>query len=163
MHLAEAIRQLHESELALARSFTRIGERHPSDHDVFHQCQMLADQCLTHVGQLEGVAVRYEIDLDHSEPPEVWRNLVATAREVMSKPAADRPSTSLLLLRDLRDLYLSAQECNINWTIVSQGAKAVRDKDLVDLAFLCNSETGTQIKWLLTRIKVAAPQPLATG
>lgn len=163
MHLGKAIAQLHESEIDLARSFREVGERHPADHDVYHLCHQLAKQCLDHASKLEAVAARYDEPLDHSEPSEMWQNVVATMRRAMAKPIGDRPIGSLVLLRDLRALYLGAQECNVNWTIVSQGAKAVRDKELIDLAYLCNAETGTQIKWLLTRLKVAAPQPLAVG
>jgi hypothetical protein len=66
----------------------------------------------------------------------------------------------MLLLRDLRELYLGAQGTLIAWVIVRQGAMAARDKELLDVAKKCQPETDLQVKWLLTRIKTTAPQVL---
>ena len=57
-----------------------------------------------------------------------------------------RRSDSLGLLRDLQDLY-----------VMAQGA---RDRELLEVVEACEGQTATQIKWLKTRMKQAAPQVL---
>ena len=46
------------------------------------------------------------------------------------------------------------------WVIAGQGAKASRGRELLEVVRECHTETEIQAKWLLTRIKVAAPQVL---
>jgi hypothetical protein len=67
------------------------------------------------------------------------------------------------LLRDLQDLYLMATECDITWTMVGQAAQGARDTDLVEVVKACEGETATQLKWLKTRMKQAAPQALVVA
>jgi hypothetical protein len=68
-----------------------------------------------------------------------------------------------VLVRDLRRLYLLACECEIDWEMVAQGAKAARDRDLLATASHCLEQTTVQVKWLKTRIKEASPQALTVG
>jgi hypothetical protein len=56
-----------------------------------------------------------------------------------------------------------AQECEIDWEMVGQGAKAARDQDLLETVTECMEQTAVQVKWLKTRIKEAAPQALTVG
>jgi hypothetical protein len=67
---------------------------------------------------------------------------------------------SLGLLRDLQDLYLMAHFCDITWTMIGQAAQGARDRELLEVVETCEGETATQIKWLKTRMKQAAPQVL---
>ena len=67
------------------------------------------------------------------------------------------------LLEELRTLYLRTQEVAITWTMAAQGAKALRDSELIELATESQSESETQAKWFTTRIKVGAPQSLTVG
>ena len=72
-------------------------------------------------------------------------------------------ASGLLLLRDLRALYLSAQAAEIAWVILIQAAKAARDSELLDTASSCHQEAETRGKWLRTRIKETSPQVLVAG
>lgn len=67
------------------------------------------------------------------------------------------------LIRDLQDLYLMAAECDICWTVVGQAAQGARDSDLLRVVRTCEQETATQLKWLRTRMKQAAPQALVVA
>lgn len=67
----------------------------------------------------------------------------------------------LLLLRDLRELHLTAQAAEISWVVLT--AWAARAEELVSVASSCHEETEACAKWLRTRIKEASPQILATG
>jgi protein tyrosine phosphatase (PTP) superfamily phosphohydrolase (DUF442 family) len=67
------------------------------------------------------------------------------------------------LLRDLQDLYLPASLVDITWTMVKQAASALRDSELLSVVAHCDSEASTQLKWLQTRMKQAAPQALVAA
>ena len=64
------------------------------------------------------------------------------------------------LLRDLHDLYLLTCECDISWTLIGQAAQGARDRELMETVEACEGETDTQRRWLVTRMKQAAPQAL---
>jgi hypothetical protein len=53
-----------------------------------------------------------------------------------------------------------ANFCDIAWTMIGQAAQGTADKELLGVVSACEGETSTQIKWLKTRMKQAAPQTL---
>jgi hypothetical protein len=70
---------------------------------------------------------------------------------------------ALGLLRDLHDPYLMAGECDISWTLVGHAAAGAHDTGLQDVVQRRAKETATQLAWLKTRMKQAAPQPLVVA
>ncbi|MFE9093311.1 hypothetical protein [Streptomyces sp. NPDC007264] len=52
---------------------------------------------------------------------------------------------------------------DVHWILLGQVAQAVRDHRLLEDVTVLHKETLTQIKWLKTRPKDAAPQVLATA
>jgi hypothetical protein len=64
------------------------------------------------------------------------------------------------LLRDLQDLHLLATLVQTTWTVLSQAAQGLRDRELLDIASRSITETARQLSWLNTRMKAAAPQAL---
>jgi hypothetical protein len=50
--------------------------------------------------------------------------------------------------------------CSVGWTILGQAAQALRDEELVATVTSGHGETLMQAKWLLMRLKEAAPQAL---
>ena len=56
-----------------------------------------------------------------------------------------------------------ATECDVAWTLVGQAAQGARDAELFAVAGECEGETATQLKWLKTRMKQAAPQALVVS
>jgi hypothetical protein len=164
MKLGSALVRLRELETELADDYRAVGERHAADHDVYHLCRSLALQCEEHARRLEPVAARYgeDVESDGDGGTGLWSGVLERVRRAASH-VGDTPQAGLLLLRDLRSLFLSAEECSITWVMVGQAAQAARDRELLDLVRECHTETEIQVKWLTTRIKVAAPQALATG
>ena len=79
------------------------------------------------------------------------------------------PGAELLAIngRELHDFldweFLSAEEASITWVMAGQAAQAARDAELLETVTRCHTETELQVKWLTTRIKVAAPQALVVG
>ena len=148
MHLAHYLGLLHRSQIELGEAFHEVAEQHQDEPDVTLTCKKLAAQCADHARQLEPFAERYSEDAP-DEPEKLHSDLFQGVR-----------SGGLGLLRDLQDLYLMAAECDISWTVIGQAAQGVRDKDLFAVVQRCEGETATQLKWLRTRMKEAAPQAL---
>ena len=151
MHLANYLGLLHKSELNLADAFRRVGDAHAAEPDVYHLCHTLAGQCDQHAERLQPAVDRYGEDAP-SEPDRLHSELFKGTR-----------SGGLGLLRDLQDLYLMASECEIAWTVIGQAAQGARDGELVEVVKACQPQTATQLKWLKTRMKQAAPQALVVA
>ena len=151
MHLANYLGLLHKSELNLADAFRRVGDAHAAEPDVYHLCHTLAGQCDQHAERLQPAVDRYGEDAP-SEPDRLHSELFKGTR-----------SGGLGLLRDLQDLYLMASECEIAWTVIGQAAQGARDGELIEVVKACQPQTATQLKWLKTRMKQAAPQALVVA
>ena len=163
VRLGMALEELHEAEAALAEEFRAVGERHAAEHDVHHVCTTLARQCHAHAERLRPAAERYGEHLPEREPPEPGEGLLGGLRRKGSELTGRQPPAGVLLLRDLRRLYLMARECEIDWEMVGQAAKAARDRELIGTVTECMEQTAVQAKWLKTRLKEAAPQALTVG
>ena len=148
MKLAHYLGLLHRADVDLTAAYRDIGDAHRAEPDVFYDCRKLAAQCDRHAERLMPFAQRYGEEVD-DEPDRLHSDLFQGPRE-----------GGLGLLRDLHDLYLMAAECDISWTLVGQAGLGARDTDLLDLVNGCESETATQLTWLRTRMKQAAPQAL---
>jgi hypothetical protein len=162
MKLDKAIEDVQSAETELARELRKIGERHAVEHDLYHLGHTLARQCEAHLKALQPFAERYEAPPatdDVGESP----GLLELVRHKSSELLGRSEMTGMLLLRDLRNLYLTAQEAEIAWVILAQAAQAVRDRELLVLVTKCHEDAETRGKWLRTRIKESCPQVLATG
>jgi hypothetical protein len=155
-----ALRAVHEAERDLVDELRKVAQRHAAEHDVFHVGNRLAGICEAHLGLLSQEAERYGEELSDDEFAP-FAGLVASWRRRAGEAAARSEKSALLLLRDLRNLYVTACECDVAWTIVNQGAKAAQDGALIDLAYACQQDIGRTIHWLDSRIKETAPLVLA--
>ena len=151
MHLAHYLGLLHRAELELAAAYREVGRGHAEEPDVRHLCATLAGDCDRHAEALAPFADRYGEDAP-AEPERLHSELFRGTR-----------SGGLGLLRDLHDLYLMAAECDIAWTLVGQAAQGARDQELLEVVRACEAATATQLKWLRTRMKQAAPQALVVA
>jgi hypothetical protein len=148
MHLGNYLQYLLKAERNLAEGFRKTGEGHTEEVDVFHTTDALALQCEAHAEKLEPFCKKYGKE-KATEPDRLYHELFGETR-----------SGGLGLLRDLQDLYLMAHACDIAWTMVGQAARGARDTGLLEVVNACEGQTATQIKWLRTRMKQAAPQAL---
>lgn len=158
MRLDLPLRELHRSEVSLSHRFRRIGERHKADHDVFHLCADLADCSDDHVRRLTQAGHGHGLRLAASPPR--WGRGLSRAREAFSVALGRRPEPAILLLADLRSLYLHAAAVSIDWVLLAQGAQAARDGELLELTERCHPETLQQMSWANTMLKELAPQVL---
>lgn len=84
-------------------------------------------------------------------------------RHKASELAGRRPESGLLLLRDLRQLYVLAENANIHWIMLGQVAQALRSHELLSTTSQLHKQTLTQIKWIKTKIKTSTPQTVVAG
>jgi hypothetical protein len=158
----KAIEEVHEAEAALAKQLRTTSERHASESDLYHLGHTLARRCAQHLEALAPFAQRYGAkpapnNLEDSP------GLLETVRRKGAEVVGRSQAAGLLLMSDLRDLYLAAQHAELAWVILLQAAKAKRDAELIDVVTRCHEETEMSAKWLRTRIKEAAPQVYAAG
>ncbi|HEY0486800.1 MAG TPA: hypothetical protein VGD72_11180 [Mycobacteriales bacterium] len=148
MHLATYLGLLHEAERSLASSYRQVGHGHAAEADIAHTTTLVAGQCDAHVAALAPVVERYGAHRE-TEPERLHADALADTR-----------SGGVGLLRDLHDLYMLCAFVDVTWTMVGQAAQGLRDRELLDVVSRCESETATQLAWLTTRMKQAAPQAL---
>jgi hypothetical protein len=151
MHLAHYLGLVHRAQLTLADAFLDVSEGHAEEADVHHLCRKLARQRQRHAERLGPFVERYGEDAPE-EPERLYTEIFRGARQ-----------GGLGLLRDLQDLYLMAAECDVAWTLIGQAVQALRDLDLLEAVQACEGETATQMRWLRTRMKQAAPQALVVA
>jgi hypothetical protein len=151
VHLAHYLGLLYHAQVELAAAFREVREAHAEETDVYHLCGRLARQSDAHAEQLEPFVRRYGEEAP-DEPERLHSELFKGARE-----------GGLGLLRDLHDLYLMASECDVAWTLIGQAAQGARDDELFQVVQRCEAETATQLQWLVTRMKQAAPQALVVA
>jgi hypothetical protein len=151
MQLAHYLGLLHRTQCELGEAFREVASAHGDEADVFHICNRLAGQCDRHARELEPFAARYGEDAP-DEPDRLHRELFSGTRQ-----------GPLGLLRDLHDLYLLCAQADMAWTLVGQAAQGARDEALLETVQGCERETATQMRWLRTRMKQAAPQALVVS
>ena len=151
MHLGHYISLLHHSQQRLIDGYRAVAAAHADEPDVRITCQNFAEQTERHEAQLAPIHVRYA---EHTEnEPEHLLNTLFNG-----------PRTGPLgLLRDLHDLYLATSECDISWTLITQGARGARDTELIEIASQCDGQVAVQLAWLRSRMKQAAPQALVVA
>lgn len=158
--LERAIDEVQHAERTLARRLGAMAERHAVEHDVYHQGHRQETLSRARIERLAPFAEHYGTEPGGREPEgSVLETVRRKASELLGRSAA----SGLVLLEDLRHAYLAAQDCELCWVIVHQGAAARRDVELQRLAEQAQEEAGACARWLRTRIKTAAPQVLATG
>jgi hypothetical protein len=137
----EAITGVYVAETSLGAELRSAAERHPAEADLFHLGRTLARGCDAQLRLLAPFAERYGV----------------TPVDVVSTP-----ETPADLMADLRRLYLAAHDAEIAWVVLLQGALAVRDSELVEVARECREKAQQRWQWVRTRIKETSPQLLVT-
>lgn len=160
--IAMTLAELHDAETALARAFRGVARRQAADHGTHYPCRTLSQQCERRARSVRGLARRYDKNLSAPRRPEALSVAAGSMQQWFSELTGRRPASGLLLLRDLRSLLLKTQAAEVHWLLLGQAAQAVRDRVLLDAVTDLHAEVGTQLKWIRTRLKEAAPQALAS-
>ena len=152
MKIEAAIERVVSSETDLADELDKVAERHRVDQDVFHLATTLAGMSRARADKLSP---------DREGGDGNGTGLLASARERASELVGSRPEAGMLLLRDLREIYMLASAASIDWTILGQAAQAAKDTDLLSTVSECHTEELRTLKWATTHIKELAPQALS--
>ena len=154
MNLRHYLELLHRSLIELAQAFDEVAEAHRDEPDVRIDCEKFAKQSTHRRDLLRPFLAEYQAsDAGNDDEPQ-------RLHRVLFDGTRDGP---LGLIRDLHDLYLMTCECDICWTLISQGAQGARDPNLNDVTQTGLKETGLQMAWLRSRMKQAAPQALVVA
>ncbi|MEH0416939.1 hypothetical protein [Streptomyces sp. B21-083] len=153
------LRAVHHGERQLAEDLKVVADRHRAEHEVHHVATDLARWSREHVQRVADTAHAHGLDLADA-PDASSSGLLATLREKAADAVGSRPEPGLLLLRDLRELHLSATENSVYWEMLAQAAQATKDSTLLELASSCHPQTLRQMRWTNTMIKNLAPQIL---
>ncbi|MFF1556418.1 hypothetical protein [Streptomyces sp. NPDC058279] len=155
------LRTLHHGERHLEKELLAAAERHRAEHEVHHIARDLARWSHEHAARLSEAARHYSLDLDAPpDHPDSGGPLTAL-RERAAEALGRRPEPGLLLLHDLKDLYLAAAENSLYWEMLAQTAQATREARLLELAASCHPQTLRQVRWANTMIKNLSPQILS--
>ncbi|MFG3251171.1 hypothetical protein [Streptomyces sp. NPDC048187] len=155
------LRTLHRGERHLAHDLVTVAERHRAEHEVHHVATDLALWSREHVRRLAETSAEYGEQLDEA-PDRTSGGVFATLREKASEAVAHRPEPGLLLLRDLRELYLAAAENSLHWEMLAQAAQASGESRLLALVSSCHPQTLRQMRWTNTMVKNLSPQLLTS-
>lgn len=148
MHISTYLGLIKQGELQLAESFTVVSTRHLNEPEVREQCKQFAGWSSSHVEALAPFLKRY--GEEPTQAPEMLRGVLFGGARI----------GGLGKLRDLQDLGVLANTVRTNYTILMEGAAAVKDGELKELCERLGQETNRQIDWTCTQIKTAAPQAL---
>jgi hypothetical protein len=164
MKLNQAIEHVQDADCDLADELETIAERHAAESDVYHVAKTLASRCGLQLDELRSHAVRYgaaerALEASSNGGPEVLERARRLASELIGK----HELAGMLLLDDLRGLYLAAHRAELAWVVLEQGAKAARDAELLETAKKGREEAERRWKWVRTRVKEASPQVLVAG
>jgi hypothetical protein len=155
-----ALSAIQDAETELADEFAKVGDRHRVEHDVFHLSRTFEQMCRRHVEKLAPFAERYGTDSADSNG--AGEGVLSGLRRKASELLGRQPPAGILLLRDLRGLYVLASEVSIDWVMLAQAAQAARDGELLSVVSECHDETLRQVRWATTKIKNSAPQALTS-
>jgi hypothetical protein len=155
-----ALEELHRSENDLAGQLLAVSDRHKADHEIFHVARDLAVWSQDHVRKLAAIGGKYGLELD--EEPEGDPTLLQKVRQEIGDRLGRRSAPALLLLRDLRSIYMDAHGVSVDWELVAQAAQGVRDRELLELAQGCHPDTLRQAKWANAQLKEKATQILVS-
>jgi hypothetical protein len=154
-----ALRRIHSGENTLAEQLLEVAARHRTEHEVYHVARDLAAWSADHVAQVADLAAEHDLDLDADPDAPSWVNRL---REALSSTIGRRPEPGLLLIEDLRELYLLAAENSLAWEMLGQHAQAAREPDVLELVTRCHPQTLRQVRWANTMIKTLSPQVLSS-
>jgi hypothetical protein len=156
--LEYALHRVHHGENDLAKHLLEISERHRDEHEIYHVTRDLARWSQENLARLADMAENYGVSLSGkaSSPGGLHRAVEAIASRTPTRPAL------MVLLEDLRHLYLMASETSLAWEMLAQHAQAERERDLLELSAACHPQVLRQIRWANTMLKTLAPQALAS-
>ncbi|GAB3551143.1 hypothetical protein GCM10027404_19730 [Arthrobacter tumbae] len=158
MKIGLVLHELHRSENDLALELLQVSERNKVDHEIYHLGRDLARWSQDHVREIAEIGKQYGQNLD-PEPRHEF-NLAEKVREAGSDILGRRSAPALLMLRDLREIYMKASGVSVDWEMLAQAAQGIKHTDLLDVTKRCHPQTLRQMRWANAMLKVNSTQAL---
>ena len=151
MNIGLYLMMVKDSETELSTAFLKVADHHQEEPDMEEICRLLSSWSRQKASSTERFINKYGGRHDRG------------AQKLYSELFHGPRRGGLALLRDLHDLWLLATEAQICWTMLTQAAQSLRDKDLITTCMENKQQSARQIAWLQTRSKQAAPQSLVAA
>jgi hypothetical protein len=152
---------LLRDERHVGAALAEMSERHRDEHEITFVARDLAAWCDEHLAELDGVATKYGARLTGNSQDDASATFDRVRADLADRTGGE-VDEGVLLLRELRALHLACVGLSVEWEIMAQTAKAVRDDDLLALAERCQRDAARQMKWANAKVKEAAPQVMAS-
>lgn len=151
MHVNEYLSLVRQAEENLSKGLKKVIAQHVFETDVVEMCERFSHWSEQHLTAIDEFIKRRERD-DKTEGPDLFAELFGNMR-----------MGPFGLLRDLHALSLLIHEAHTCWTILNQGAMALRDLELEQFCKEAGVRLNKESMWVTTRIKSAAPQILVVS
>jgi len=142
---------LRASLRELASALVLVSERHERNYEVWGTATVLAGWIRDDDASLDPFVARYGIR-DSDQPHKLRAALLGGVRGGLHG-----------LLADLTDLSVLAEQVEMAWTVVHQGAKELEDTGLDEASGRGRGHAERAIRWIRTQVDHVAPEALAVG
>jgi hypothetical protein len=139
------------SEDQLLKALILVAERHERQFEVQNGVTILAGWSRENLASLEPLEDRYGTVPSDS------------AQRLRSVLLGGTRMTAAGTLEDLQDLALLAENANMAWLMLFQGAKELHDQEMLEIAARAQAYVKRQLAWLRTQIQHDAPETLAVA
>jgi hypothetical protein len=151
MHVDQYLTHVRHAEENLSKGLKKITAQHVFETDVVEMCQRFSQWSEQHLSALQSFMSDTQ-GSDKTESPELFEALFGNVRV-----------GPYSLLRDLHSLSLLIHDVQACWTVLKQGAMALRNTELENLCKEAVTHLEKESMWVSTRIKNAAAQILVVG
>ncbi|MFC8923792.1 hypothetical protein [Cellulosimicrobium sp. NPDC057127] len=158
MKIGLVLRELHRSENDLAHELLQVADRHQVDHEIYHVARDIAAWSQRHVREIAAIARDYGETLDPE--PEGESGLAHRVLDKASELAGRAKVPGLLMLRDLREVYMKASGVSADWEMLAQAAQGISHTDLLALTKRSHPDTLRQVRWANAKLKESSTQVL---
>ena len=135
----------------LADAFILVAERHERNYEIHGTATVLAGWMRQDIERLAPSIERYGLS-EGDQPRKLRAAVLGGVRGGLAG-----------LLADLTDLAVLAEQVNMSWTILFQGAKELEDEGLLAATREGRNHAERVIRWIRTQVDHTAPEALAVG
>jgi uncharacterized membrane protein len=135
----------------LSDALILVAERHEKNYEINGTATVLAGWMRQDIERLAPAIERYGI-AEGDQPRKLRAAVLGGVRGGLAG-----------LLADLTDLSVLAEQVDMSWTILFQGAKELEDDGLLAAAREGRNHTERVVRWVRTQIDHTAPEALAVG
>lgn len=149
--VAAALGVLRASLEELASALILVSERQERNYELWGTATVLAGWIREDDASLDQFVAVYGIEAS-DQPHKLRSALLGGVRGGLRGTLAD-----------LIDLAVLAQQAELAWTVVFQGAKELGDKALLQAASMGRNHAERAVRWIRTQVDHTAPEALAVG